>query len=384
MSDNKCNMGAGMLAGAAGVLLLQQIFKKCEKGPACESGKRFQWRSAKSANERRKLFKEFVQGVQDDITKTLGELDGKATFVEDAWVKPEGKGQGRTRVIKDGRIFEQGGCNWSEVFGQTLPPTILKKHPHLAGKPFYATGVSMVLHPRNPHVPTVHLNYRYFEAGDIYSDEVEEKNAWWFGGGMDLTPWVLYEEDAVLFHQHIKDACDKHGDNLYLPLKKYADEYYCNRHRGESRGIGGHFFDYFDGDSSKTLYQGENAEMKEWCVKNGAMMPSMSWEEIFEFARSQAAAFLPAYTTIINRRQETKETPEEREWQLYRRGRYVEFNLVHDRGTLFGLQVNGRAESILMSLPPIVKWTYMHKAQADNEKQLVEVLQKPRDWLKLE
>eukprot|EP01064_Diplonema_japonicum_P031447 TRINITY_DN5621_c0_g2_i2.p1 TRINITY_DN5621_c0_g2~~TRINITY_DN5621_c0_g2_i2.p1 ORF type:complete len:385 (+),score=113.34 TRINITY_DN5621_c0_g2_i2:35-1189(+) len=382
MSDNGGVSWGGVLAGVAGTLLVQKLLQGCCQ--KSEAEKRYKWRAAKSANERRRIFKEFVQGVQDDITKTLGELDGQAVFEEDAWEKPNGRGQGRTRVIKNGSIFEQGGCNWSEVFGANLPPAILKKHPHLQGKTFYATGVSMVLHPKNPHIPTVHLNYRYFEAGTIESDAIEQDNVWWFGGGMDLTPWVLYEEDAVSFHQHVKDACDKHGDNLYLPLKKYADEYFCNKHRAEGRGIGGHFYDYFDGNPDKTLYQGENAEMKKWCMDNKYMQPSMSWEQIFEFAKSQAAAFLPAYIEIIKRRREVKVTEDERNWQLYRRGRYVEFNLVHDRGTLFGLQVNGRVESILMSLPPVVKWTYMHKAKCEAEEKLVDALATPKDWLNVE
>ncbi|KAJ9466963.1 Oxygen-dependent coproporphyrinogen-III oxidase [Diplonema papillatum] len=347
-----------------------------------------QWKTGEiglSARERRGIWRDFVRDVQDQITDQMATVDGKAAFVEDAWQKEAGRGEGRTRVISDGDVFENGGCNWSEVIGENLPPTILAKHPHLKGKKFYASGVSMVLHPRNPHIPTVHLNYRYFEAGDIDSDELEPGNVWWFGGGMDLTPYVLYDEDAKLFHQAVSDACAASGvPEVYLPLKKYADDYFRNKHRGESRGVGGSFFDYLDGNPQKLIYQGENKEVQQWFTDKNAYMPVMTWTQLYNFARNHANAFLPAYSAIIERRRRMPETEETRNWQLHRRGRYVEFNLVHDRGTLFGLQVGGRTESILMSLPALVRWSYMYKAKTPEQQRLIDVLEKPEDWLGLE
>ena len=220
----------GIQWAAAGAVVGAALAGACKQHapaspPTPPPAKRFQWESGakgRSPNERRALFRDFVQGFQNDITQTLGEMDGQAKFEEDAWTKENGAGQGRTRVISGGRIFESGGCNWSEVYGDRLPPSIIKKHPHLQGKRFYATGVSMVLHPRNPHCPTVHLNYRFFEAGDLDSDDMEQGNVWWFGGGMDLTPWILYAEDAELFHQKIKDACDGYGDHVYPSLKRFV------------------------------------------------------------------------------------------------------------------------------------------------------------------
>eukprot|EP01060_Flectonema_neradi_P006016 TRINITY_DN1401_c0_g1_i2.p1 TRINITY_DN1401_c0_g1~~TRINITY_DN1401_c0_g1_i2.p1 ORF type:complete len:370 (+),score=70.51 TRINITY_DN1401_c0_g1_i2:54-1112(+) len=350
-----------------------------------EAQPQFKWKVGdigKTPNERRELFREFVLGLQDDICKTLGELDGEKEFIIDEWTKEDGSGKGKTRVIQDGKVFESGGCNWSELRKANLPPSILKKHPHLEGQEFYATGVSMVIHPRNPHCPTVHLNYRYFEAGKLDSTDVEQNNVWWFGGGMDLTPWILYDDDAKLFHQKIKDACSEASmPEVFEPLKRYADEYFRNKHRNESRGIGGLFYDYLNGDSNNLLYMGEDVEMKKREAGLGTFMPSKNWGELFAFSKAQGAAFLPAYVEIINRRKDIVATDEDRDWQLHRRGRYVEFNLIHDRGTLFGLQVGGRVESILMSLPALVKWSYMYKPKNDQQKRLIEVLEKPINWI---
>eukprot|EP01063_Lacrimia_lanifica_P005956 TRINITY_DN13590_c1_g1_i1.p1 TRINITY_DN13590_c1_g1~~TRINITY_DN13590_c1_g1_i1.p1 ORF type:complete len:392 (+),score=176.57 TRINITY_DN13590_c1_g1_i1:146-1321(+) len=379
LQDKQVQQDAALLA-AAGLLHWGQL--KLAGGAAAEKP-RFQWTSGpqgRSPNERKRLFKEHVRAVQDDITTTLAALDGKEAFFNDEWLKEAGNGGGRTRVMKDGAVFESGGCNWSEVVGKNLPPSILAKHPHLKGKSFFATGVSMVIHPRNPHCPTVHLNYRYFEAGNLDSDEMEEGNVWWFGGGMDLTPWVLYDEDAVTFHEHIKRACDPFAPGIYQPLKEYADEYFVNTHRGECRGIGGFFYDYMTGEP-KLLYQGTNAATLKAHEEKGYTCPAMTWTDCFAFSKANAAAFLPAYVAIINRRKDTPYTEAEREWQLVRRGRYVEFNLVHDRGTLFGLQIKGRTESILMSLPPLVRWGYMIKATTDAQKKLVDALEHPKDWL---
>ncbi|MGI0481265.1 oxygen-dependent coproporphyrinogen oxidase [Geminocystis sp. CENA526] len=319
------------------------------------------------SNSREKA-REFVKTLQDNICQGLEAIDGKAKFHEDNWQREEGGG-GRTRVIRDGGVFEQGGVNFSEVWGDTLPPSILVQRPEAAGHGFYATGTSMVLHPKNPYVPTVHLNYRYFEAGPV----------WWFGGGADLTPYYGFEEDAIHFHKTLKQACDKHHPEYYPAFKRWCDEYFYLKHRQEARGIGGIFFDYLD--DRGILYGGSdhNGLAHQYSEKVGRV--SHSWEDLFNFAQSCGNAFLPSYIPIVERRNSMEYSDRERQFQLYRRGRYVEFNLVYDRGTIFGLQTNGRTESILMSLPPLTRWEYGYKPEAGSpEAKLTEYFLQSRDW----
>lgn len=320
----------------------------------------------------RELVKQFVQDLQNQICQGLEQLDGQAQFEEDHWQRSEGGG-GRTRVIREGRVFEQGGVNFSEVWGQILPPAILTQRPEAAGHEFYATGTSMVLHPRNPYVPTVHLNYRYFEAGPV----------WWFGGGADLTPYYPFAEDAIHFHQTLKQACDPHDRHYYPAFKHWCDEYFYLPHRQEARGIGGIFFDYQDGQGS--LYRGPQPEGLAAQVSNRIGSLTHSWNELFVWVRSCGEAFLPAYVPIVEQRQDMDYSDRQRSFQLYRRGRYVEFNLVYDRGTIFGLQTNGRTESILMSLPPQVRWEYGYTPSPQTpEAQLSEIFLKPQDWVNWE
>ena len=282
---------------------------------------------------------EFVHGVQDRITHALAAVDG-GSFLEDNWERPGGGG-GRTRVLDDGRVFEKAGVNVSVVHGE-LSEDFAKSLPG-DGREFFATGISLVLHPRNPRAPTVHANFRYIEQGSRR----------WFGGGADLTPYYLFEEDAVWFHRVWKRACDQHSSKYYPRFKEECDRYFFLPHRGEARGVGGIFFDYLDA----------NAEHE-------------------SFWRTAADAFLDAYLPIIERRKDLEYTERERLHQLQRRGRYVEFNLVYDRGTLFGLKTDGRIESILMSLPPLVRWDYDAAPQPGTpEAELLEVLRQPRDWL---
>lgn len=312
--------------------------------------------------------KQFVMELQDKICQGLEEIDGKARFQEDKWERQEGGG-GRTRVIRDGGVFEQGGVNFSEVWGDTLPPSILMQRPEGAGHGFYATGTSMVLHPRNPYVPTVHLNYRYFEAGPV----------WWFGGGADLTPYYGFAEDAVHFHQTLKVGCDRHHPEYYPTFKKWCDEYFYLKHRQEARGIGGIFFDYQN--SEGRLYGGSNHEGLAHQHSEKVGKVNHSWEDIFSFVQSCGNAFLPSYLPIVERRNSIEYGEKERNFQLYRRGRYVEFNLVYDRGTIFGLQTNGRTESILMSLPPLTRWEYDYQPEKDSrEAQLTDFFLQPKDW----
>jgi len=311
-----------------------------------------------------------LQRLQDSICQRLEQLDGEASFQEDSWQRPEGGG-GRSRVIKQGGVFEQGGVNFSEVWGDRLPPSILVQRPEAAGHRFYATGTSMVLHPRNPFIPTVHLNYRYFEAGPV----------WWFGGGIDLTPYYPFDEDVVHFHQTLKETCDRHHPEYYPVFKKWCDEYFYLKHRQETRGVGGIFFDYQDGQGS--LYRGpdENGPAAEYSQAVGDL-PQRSWEDLFNFARDCGDAFLPAYVPTVEKHRGDEYSDHQRQFQLYRRGRYVEFNLVYDRGTIFGLQTNGRTESILMSLPPLVRWEYGFTPAPDTpEARLYEVFLKPQDWV---
>jgi coproporphyrinogen III oxidase len=312
---------------------------------------------------------QFLQGLQDQICQGLEKLDGGSTFQEDAWERPEGGG-GRSRIMKNGGLFEQGGVGFSAVWGSTLPPSILVQRPEAAGHGFYATGTSMVLHPRNPYVPTVHLNYRYFEAGPV----------WWFGGGIDLTPYYPFAEDAAHFHRTLKQACDAHHPEYYPTFKLWCDEYFYLKHREETRGVGGIFFDYQDGRGE--LYHGPDkaGPAATHSTKVGSL-ESRSWEDIFAFVQDCAQAFLPAYVPIAEKRRHQEYGDRERNFQLYRRGRYVEFNLVYDRGTIFGLQTNGRTESILMSLPPLVRWEYCYRPDPNTpEAELYETFLKPQDW----
>lgn len=317
----------------------------------------------------RQRVKQFVQELQDSICQGLEALDGKAQFREDRWERPEG-GEGRTRVIRDGDVFEQGGVNFSEVWGETLPPSILTQRPEAAGHSFYATGTSMVLHPRNPYVPTVHLNYRYFEAGPI----------WWFGGGVDLTPYYPFVQDVIHFHQTLKNTCDAHHPQYYPAFKHWCDEYFYLKHRQEARGVGGLFFDYQD--QSGKLYCGHQADGVAARYSQQVGPVARNWEDLFAFVQSCGHSFLPAYLPIAEQRQEMVYGDRERDFQLYRRGRYVEFNLVYDRGTIFGLQTNGRSESILMSMPPLVRWQYAYQPEPGTpEAGLTEIFLKPQDWI---
>lgn len=324
---------------------------------------------APPANSRERV-SAFLKTLQDEICQKLAEVDGQSTFQEDSWVREEGGG-GRSRVIKNGGIFEQGGVNFSEVWGKDLPPSILVQRPEATGHGFYATGTSMVLHPRNPYIPTVHLNYRYFEAGPV----------WWFGGGIDLTPYYPFAEDAKHFHQTLKAACDRHHSEYYPTFKLWCDEYFFLKHRQEPRGVGGIFFDYQDGRGK--LYQGPNPQGPAAVHSDTIGIPAQrTWEDLFEFVQDAGRAFLPAYVPIIERRRGMAWGDRERHFQLYRRGRYVEFNLIYDRGTIFGLQTNGRTESILMSLPPMVRWEYSYAPEPGTpEAQLYEVFLKPQDWV---
>lgn len=313
---------------------------------------------------------QFMRQLQDEICQGLEQADGVGTFKEDSWEREEGGG-GRSRVMREGDVFEQGGVNFSEVWGKELPPSILAQRPEAAGHGFYATGTSMVLHPRNPYIPTIHLNYRYFEAGPV----------WWFGGGIDLTPYYPFAEDAAHFHRTLKQACDAHHEAYYPTFKHWCDEYFYLKHRQEMRGVGGIFFDYQDGQGA--LYRGPDPKgpAASYSDQTG-ILKSRSWNDLFAFARDCGQAFLPAYLPIVEKRRSMEYGDRERQFQLYRRGRYVEFNLVYDRGTIFGLQTNGRTESILMSLPPLVRWEYGYQPQPNTpEAELYEVFLKPQDWV---
>ena len=293
--------------------------------------------------------KAYLLELQDQICKSLEQEDGEARFIEDAWDRKEGGG-GRTRVLTNGKVFEQAGVNFSHVYGNKLPPSATAQRPELAGRDFQAVGVSLVIHPHNPYIPTSHANVRFFIAEKPGEDPV-----WWFGGGFDLTPYYPFEEDVIHWHQVSKAACDPFGEDVYPKYKKWCDEYFFLKHRNETRGVGGLFFD----------------DLNEW-----------GFEKSFEFMQSVGDHFIKAYQPIINKRKDTPFGERERDFQLYRRGRYVEFNLVFDRGTLFGLQSGGRTESILMSLPPLVKWRYDWSPEDGSpEADLYENYLKPREWL---
>ncbi len=296
-------------------------------------------------------FYKYIEKLQDKITSKLEEIDGATTFKEDIWKRPEGGG-GRTRVIENGSVFEKGGVNISAVHGEL--PEVLRNQFKVKEGNFFACGLSLVLHPINPFVPTVHANWRYFEMYDDAGNIVTQ----WFGGGQDLTPYYLFDEDAIHFHSVCKAACDAHNSEFYPKFKKTCDEYFWNAHRNEARGIGGLFFDYLK-------------ETEEFSI-----------EDRFNFVTQVGDSFLESYVPIVNRRKEIAFDENHKDWQEVRRGRYVEFNLVHDRGTLFGLKTNGRIESILMSLPPVVQWKYNHQPEENsNEAKLLEVLANPKEWV---
>ena len=296
-------------------------------------------------------FYQYIQDLQDTITSKLETIDGKAKFQEDIWKRPEGGG-GRTRVIENGNVFEKGGVNISGVHGKL--PKSMQAYFKVGDVDFFACGLSLVLHPKNPIVPTVHANWRYFEMYNKDGDIIDS----WFGGGQDLTPYYLFEEDAKHFHQTCKTACDKHHSDFYPKFKETCDNYFWNKHRNEARGIGGLFFDYLK-------------ETDEFSI-----------EDRYNFVTEVGNSFLNSYVPIVEKRKEIEYTKEHKDWQEIRRGRYVEFNLVHDRGTLFGLKTNGRIESILMSLPPTVQWIYNHHPSENSEEnKLLKVLGNPKDWI---
>ena len=293
---------------------------------------------------------DYLLDLQQRICAGLEAEDGQATFKQDTWEREGGGGGGRTRVLTDGAVFEQAGVNFSHVTGGNLPASATAHRPELAGRTFEAMGVSLVIHPHNPYTPTSHANVRFFIAEKEGEDPI-----WWFGGGFDLTPYYPFEEDVLHWHTVSKAACDPFGDDVYDRYKKWCDEYFFLKHRGETRGVGGLFFD----------------DLNEW-----------GFERCFEFMQSVGDHYLEAYRPIVNKRKDTPFGERERDFQLYRRGRYVEYNLVYDRGTLFGLQTGGRTESILMSLPPLVKWRYDWKPEAGSpEAKLYEGFLHPRNWL---
>ncbi len=291
----------------------------------------------------------YLLGLQDRICMALAQGEPDARFVQDAWRRDVGGG-GRTKVLSDGTVLEQAGVGFSNVSGDQLPPAATLQRPELIGRNFQAMGVSVIVHPRNPCVPTAHANVRFFIAQKPGVEPV-----WWFGGGFDLTPYYGFEEDCVHWHRIAQQACVAYGEDVYPRFKKWADDYFYLKHRGEPRGIGGLFFD----------------DLNEW-----------GFETCFEFMRRIGDQFLPAYLPIVQRRKDMPFGKRERDFQLYRRGRYVEFNLVYDRGTLFGLQSGGRAESILMSLPPRAIWRYNWSPEPDTaEARLYTQFLRPRDWI---
>ncbi len=322
-----------------------------------------------AARERR--VRAYLADLHQHLTTAFADADGGGAFVETAWERPEGGG-GRARLLRDGNVFEQAGINFAHVHGAALPAAATARRPELAGRPFQALGVSVVAHPRNPYVPTAHLNVRFvtvgvLPAGEKTAREVAslsplsggrgnegEGGLWWFGGGFDLTPSYLFEEDVAHWHRAARAACEPCGEEVYARLKRGCDEYFFLRHRGETRGVGGLFFD-------------------DWTEGGFA--------RAFELARRVGDQFLPAYLPLVERRKDTPYGERERRFHLLRRGRYVEFNLLYDRGTLFGLQSGGRADSVLMSLPPLASWQPGWEPDAgSSEARLLEMLRRPRDW----
>lgn len=297
-------------------------------------------------------FSNWTKELQNKICLEVEKADGKEKFIEDKWTREEGGG-GITRVIQNGKVFEKGGVNTSEVYGKLTPQ--IRTQLKIEGEEFFACGISLVIHPFSPMVPTVHANFRYFEVYDKAGSIIDS----WFGGGADLTPYVLFEEDAKHFHQSFKRSCDKFGKDLYPKFKTQCDNYFVNHHRnGERRGVGGIFYDYLKPS------------------------PTFAAEQLFDFSKSNGEAFVEAYFPIVERTSQHPFTDKQKNWQLIRRGRYVEFNLIHDRGTLFGLKSNGRTESILMSLPLNVRFEYNYQPITDSdEAKLLEVLLSPKDWI---
>ncbi|TCK16799.1 coproporphyrinogen oxidase [Thiogranum longum] len=293
--------------------------------------------------------RDYLMDLQDRICDALQTFEPDTPFHEDTWVRDEGGG-GRSRVLEEGTVLEKAGINFSHVHGKQLPASATAHRPELAGRRFEALGVSLVIHPRNPYAPTSHANVRFFIAQKEGADPV-----WWFGGGFDLTPYYGFEEDARHWHQTAKEACEPFGDELYPRLKQWCDEYFYLKHRNEPRGIGGLFFDDYN---------------------------TPGFADSFAFMRSVGDHYVPAYVPVVEKRKDIAYGERERDFQLYRRGRYVEFNLVYDRGTLFGLQTGGRTESILMSLPPLVKWRYDWQPEAGSaEAVLYDIFLKPQDWV---
>lgn len=293
--------------------------------------------------------KTFLLALQDTICQGLERADGLGRFVEDAWTR-EGGGGGRTRVMRVGKVIEQGGVNFSHVYGDAMPASATAHRPELAGRRFEAMGVSLVIHPHNPYVPTSHANVRFFIA-----EKEGEEPIWWFGGGFDLTPFYPFEQDVQHWHRVAHELCQPFGDEIYPEFKAWCDRYFYLKHRDETRGVGGLFFD----------------DLNRW-----------PFEQSFAFMRAVGEGYLEAYLPILARRQDTPYGERERQFQLYRRGRYVEFNLVYDRGTLFGLQTGGRTESILMSMPPLARWEYdWHAEPGSAEARLYQDYLKPRQWL---
>ena len=291
---------------------------------------------------------EFLKSLQDNICSALEAADGSGKFVEDNWIRAEGGG-GRTRVLTNGIVIEQGGVNFSEVSGDKLPPSASAHRPELAGRTWRACGVSLVIHPNNPHIPTSHANVRFFIA-----EKEGEAAVWWFGGGFDLTPFYPVKEDVVHWHQTAKSLCQPFGENVYDEHKKWCDEYFYLKHRDETRGVGGLFFD----------------DLNQW-----------DFDTCLNYIKAVGQGFIDAYVPIIEKRKNTEFSEQQRQFQLYRRGRYVEFNLVFDRGTLFGLQSGGRTESILMSMPPLARWEYNYQPDPSSKEAELSQYLVPQDWL---
>ena len=296
-------------------------------------------------------FYSFIKNLQDKITKEFELIDGNEFFTEDVWQRKEGGG-GRTRILQNGGVFEKGGVNISKVYGKL--PKSMQSYFKVRDVDFFACGLSLVMHPKNPMIPTVHANWRYFEMYDKSGEIIDQ----WFGGGLDLTPYYIFKEDIEHFHGICKKVCEGHNKTFYKNFKKNCDQYFYNSHRNEARGVGGLFFDYCKANDKTTI--------NDW----------------YKFVTDVANSFLDSYTPIVKKRKDMPYGEKERDWQEIRRGRYVEFNLVHDKGTLFGLKTNGRIESILMSLPPHVQWKYNYTPEPNSkEEELINILKQPKNWI---
>jgi coproporphyrinogen III oxidase len=306
---------------------------------------------SESVTTKRERVYALMQQAQQDITRAFEKLDDGATFRPHSWQRDEGGG-GTAMVLEDGAVFEKAGVNVSAVYGKRVPPSLAAQHPSSEGNPFFATGLSMVIHTKNPYAPAFHANYRYFEVGEGNN----ESDIWWFGGGADMTPSYSFVEDAQHFHGTLKHFCDRHGEHYYPELKKTCDNYFYLKHRGEMRGVGGIFFDEL------------------------SPVGTGNWEHNFAFVKDGLETIVPCYLPLVEKRKDTSFGERERQWQLYRRGRYVEFNLVYDRGTLFGLQTGGNIEAILMSLPPLVRWQFDYQPEAGTPEADTLTHLQPRDW----